>query len=73
MKATKVGRIVFKDTDGNMIMDRAFDPTWLDTGMKIDVFVNDDARRKGVRVLSIDTNTKDVFSCTVDYLSSKRK
>lgn len=69
----KDGLIVFKDTDGNLIMNRPSDTSfWCESFIKISLEA--DARERGVRVLKSDYDPRSrnkTINCIVDYLKRK--
>ena len=72
MAERKTGQIIFKDLDGNLIMNRKSDVSYWDDEF-IKYSLEADARAKGVRIITNDYKrgvTK--INCTVDYLSRKR-
>jgi hypothetical protein len=62
-------RIIFKTKDGSLIMDRKTDSHWFDGYDKTFLIkvMNDDARIRGVRVVS-HTREKNTATAIVEYL-----
>ena len=71
MNTVKTGRIVFKDLDGNSIMDRKSDTRWWSDEF-VKITLECDARERGVKVVKINILNSTTIDCTVDYLSRKK-
>lgn len=77
-------QIVFKDLDGNLIMNRKADAYWFDRNPEsLKTSLEIDARTKGVRIISSDykysycgnlvaPKAGGTINCVVDYLGKRK-